>query len=162
VIAKLALARIQAQAITIDVDFVCLLDIHNRKQFQADGHMLFSLYKPNPKPEELDILRPWEGEDVYALRLMYKGQQVHRVMSDSLQDATRLMAEGLRNVTFANFSAAFQQQFDRVQFESMHRERAEFAEWIASTFAAEIKAGRHAQFRTPFEVAKHYISEGRK
>jgi hypothetical protein len=148
--------------ITVSVLFTCELQVDNREQFQKDGHMLFSLYRKNPNPDMPDALRQWEGENVYALRLMYKGQQVHRVMSDSLEDATSLMEEGLRNFFFALFTAQFIQEFDRLQFDKMHQERSQFAEWIANSFKKEIEAGIFKQVENPFELAASLIQYYRK
>jgi hypothetical protein len=150
----------------VSVPFDCELEIHNREQFQKDGHMLFNLYAPNPVEGQPDVLRPWDGTNVYAIRLMYKGAQVHRVMSDSLEDAKRLMTEGLRNLTLVTFAVQSVQAFDRQQFERLNRERVEFAQWISERLKKEIAAGKFQSAMTPdglniFEVAKHYIKPER-
>lgn len=92
------------------VSFEVSLEIHNRAQFQKDGHFVCGLKDLNGHE------RPWEGELLYVMTLWHmqgaqhwgngtpqhlgEGHntpvQVLRVMGDSPEVASQLMADGIR------------------------------------------------------------------
>jgi len=149
--------------------FDCELRIRNREEFQREGHMLFALYTPVPDPSKPDVRRPWNGDLVYDLRLMKDGKVLtdasgnaqHRVMSDSAEDAQRLMGELIRNQFFAWVTAENCQNFDRKQFDQLLNERTRMGAFIDLHYQAEIEAGKHQRFSGLVDLLIFYLSKER-
>lgn len=80
---------------TVPVSIEVKLEIHNRAEFQKEGHFVCGL-----KDRNNPILqRPWEGELVYILTWYNPhGGQMLRVMSDSPEGADLLMADAVRSM----------------------------------------------------------------
>jgi len=143
----------------ISVPFYCELHIDSVKAMQAAGRTVFGLYRPNPDPNSPDIRRPWDGDTVYDLRLMYNGKQVHRVMSDSVTDAERLMQEAIQNLVFAAYRQSKNAEFDAIQYQKLVNERREIAQFVEFNYRDEIQRGAHARFGDSLSSAIfHYLS----
>jgi hypothetical protein len=140
------------------VSFECELRVESRKEMQAAGRTVFGLYRENPDPNAPDIRRDWGGDTVYDLRLMLAGVQVLRVMSDSIEDADRLMSNAIQN----QFAAWARQDacisFDRSQYDRLMQDERDLAQFVEFNYRSEIQAGEHAQFPSLKETIMHYLS----
>lgn len=121
---------------TIQVPFVAEYEKHNKNEFQKAGHMVFPLrYRDaegNPMfgPGE----RPWEGDDIHILRISLPSDPsvtVLRVMSDSLEDAKRMVVDELPRGLFALHAGQFIRQQGAVSIEKLQREQANLLEWCS-------------------------------
>ena len=144
----------------VTLPFECRVEIHDRKKFQSDGHMLFQLYQPVVGPEP-DIRRPWLGEKVYILSLHHRGAQLYRVMSDSLDDAKRLMQHALRDSCLGELVRQALEEFDRQQFYRLNERHNVLSTYIADAYREEIARGRHDGLGDVFDVALFYLRQER-
>lgn len=131
---------------SISVTFTADYETHNRKKFQEEGHMLFPLRYRNaegdpvfgPCPGE----RKWQGEEVHILKLSLPSDPnvtILRVMSDSLEDAKRMIADGLPRVLFGLQTAETIRQQQVTDSERLQREHSNLLVFCGERFTeAEI------------------------
>ncbi len=148
-------------SIEIPVTFTCELEVWDMAEFDKAGKMRFGLTRANPRPHMPDIRREWEGDKVFCLRLMRNGEQIHRVMSDSIEDVTRLMSEGIVNIATGNFAQVSLQDFDREQFLAQNEDRNRLAVFLDANYWWEQERGEHKGFSGVIEVAIHYLRKER-
>jgi hypothetical protein len=146
------------RTVEISVPFTCELRWESVKKMQAAGRYVPALYTKNPDPLSPDIRRPWDGDDVYDLRLMFQGSQVHRVMSDSIEDAQRLMQEAIPNLVWASWRQQAGTQVDAMQYQKLLNDTREMTQFVECNYRDEIAQGKHADFASLSSVIFHYLS----
>jgi hypothetical protein len=115
---------------TIDIRLLADIEIHDRKQFQKQGHMLFALTSPGDTPDAPLIRRPWEGNEVFIAVINGPKPLKLRVMSDSLEDCLRLLEESVLNTLWARVREDEGRTFNYQQFLANNQERNEMVEFF--------------------------------
>ena len=122
------MSSLQASSVrSVSLSFDVSMEIHNRAQFQKEGHFVCGLKDANGHE------RPWQGDLLYVLTLWHmKGAQhwgngtpqhlgeghntpvqVLRVMADSPEAADQLMQDGIRaNVNVVAMLAEVKREAD--------------------------------------------------
>ena len=101
----------------ISVPFLATHEIHDREQYQNhSGRFLPGL------TDTQGYRREWRGKIVHALQLNHRDKQILRVLSDSQQDAERLLSQCIQDEFFRlagnEETAKFQYDaFIRISFE---------------------------------------------
>ena len=151
---------LDTRTIEVPATFQCVLRVFDRKKFQEEGRMVFGLSKKTEGTSP-DIRRQWEGDLLYDLRLMHGDTQVHRVMSDSEEEVTRLMREAIPLEFWAylhqsQIQASVYQDFLRIQ-----AEESKLGKFIHLNYQAENAAGKHERFTSLSEMLIFYLSKER-
>lgn len=104
----------------IPVYFDVLHEVHDRRQFQSEGHFVPGLRERDAEGNLTLLPRKWEGSKVHALTLMTEGgkqvfrivnpytnepQSAFRALSDSREDAEILLRDQIRQGFWAAQSA---------------------------------------------------------
>jgi hypothetical protein len=124
---------------TLKVEFAVELEVHQRAQFQKEGHMLFQLYGPGDKPEDLPIRRPWQGNQVFVVAtssVVGDVKQKLRVMSDSGEDAMRLMHEQIVNTLWGRVRENEVLAFNNEQFLSLNKQFTKLQQYLQKHYAS--------------------------
>lgn len=81
----------------IPVLFECKYEIHPLKKFQDEGHFVPAIRERDANGNETRQPRKWKGSQVHALTLFdSEGAQVLRALSDSREDAGRILGDQIR------------------------------------------------------------------
>lgn len=101
---------------TFSVPFEVLHETHDKETFQREGHWVPALRERDANGLLTPKEREWKGATVHAMTLLgsdgkpvmfadpstSKNDSMCRVVSDSLEDAERLMEDCIRDAFFAN------------------------------------------------------------
>jgi hypothetical protein len=146
----------QTEQRIIITDFACDYEVHDRNTFQAEGHFVSGLKDPN------GFRRQWEGDEVHILTLRQQGEQVLRMMADSLEEVSKLMAAEIKQTFIALWTAQFLQGFSHDAF-VRHRDRlADLQAFIDEQYAVEIKRGQHGGFQDVIAAVMYYLGKERE
>lgn len=100
----------------IPVKFPVLYEVHPLKEFQAEGHFVPAIRERDAQGNPTMQPRKWKGTQVHALSLIDpetgtparitdpqtgKDQAVARALSDSREDAERILSDQIRNAVLA-------------------------------------------------------------
>src|SRR5271166_4894404 len=141
---------------TITTDFVCAYEVQEKDMFQAEGHFVAGL------KDENGFRRQWEGNEVHILTFSYQGQQVLRMMADSLEEVSKLMAANIQQTFLGLWTAQFLQGFSHDAFVRQRDRLAELEAFVSDQYAAEIKRGQHGNFQDLIAVAMYYMGKERE
>ncbi len=95
--------------------FECSYEIHTLKTFQNEGHFVPALRERNALGEATMQPRKWKGNQVHALTLCDgAGVQLLRALSDSREDAERLLGDQLRQSFYGAQRSLAIVEFSRV------------------------------------------------
>jgi len=147
---------VEPQTLTLQIPFTCESEQHEKTSFQKDGHFISGLKDENGRR------RDWEGNEVHIVSLKFKGEQVLRVMSDSLEDAQRLMVIAIQDTFFANFAAQFVMGFNYQKWTQLNDRRNQFQEFINTHYKGEVERGEHLSDMDVFDTAVRYMRKERK
>ena len=92
--------NIQKRKVKIPVYFECEYEIHPLKKFQAEGHFVPALRERDALGQSTMQPRKWKGNHVHALTLFDSEKQIIRALSDSREDAERILGEQLRQAFY--------------------------------------------------------------
>lgn len=115
----------------IPVKFEAEYEIHELKTFQSEGHFVPALRELDAAGNSTMLPRKWKGTHVHALTLFAAGgKQTLRVLSDSREDAERMLGNELRSC-FWNAQAALDiVSFNADQARKSKDERDRLAAWM--------------------------------
>jgi hypothetical protein len=146
----------QTEQQTITTGFVCAYEVHDKTTFQSEGHFVSGL------KDENGFRREWIGEEVHILTLSHQGQQVLRMMADSLEEVSKLMAANVQQTFLGLWTAQFLQGFSHDAFVRQRDRLAELQAFIDEQYAAEIKRGQHGVFQDSIAAAMYYMGQERE
>ena len=115
----------------VPVKFEVEYEVHELRKFQAEGHFVPALRELDAEGAPTMLPRPWQGNHVHALTLSAAGgKQTLRVLSDSREDAERMLGAQIRS-NFWNSQAALDiVQFNTDQARRSKDERDRLAGWM--------------------------------
>jgi len=121
----------QKRTTSVPVNFEVEYEIHELKKFQDEGHFVPAIRQRDAKGNETMQPRPWKGKHVHALTLFGPGgNQILRALSDSRQEADRL----LQSQIIANFWGAQKSleiaEFNADQARKTKDERDRLVAWM--------------------------------
>jgi hypothetical protein len=146
----------QTEQRIIITDFACDYEVHDKTAFQTEGHFVSGLKDSN------GFRRQWEGDEVHILTLRHQGEQVLRMMADSLEEVSKLMTAEIKQSFIALWTAQFLQGFSHDAFVRQRDRLAELQAFIDQQYAAEIKRGQHGGFQDSIAVAMYYMGQERE
>jgi hypothetical protein len=120
---------------------------HDLDTFQYEGHFV-----PAMQDEE-QRRRDWEGDTVHVLELRHKGEQVLRVLADSLPEAERVMRRNISDTLFGLWMAQKQTEFSYDQMKRLVDRAGRLQELIDSY--PNLKTGPHHE--DVFAAASYWI-----
>lgn len=144
------------QTIMISPVFECEYEVHEKDIFQVEGHFVAGLKDDN------GFRREWIGNEVHVLTLRHQGEQVLRMMADSLEAVEKLMASEIRQTFIGLWTAQFLQGFSHDAFVRQRDRLAELQAFIDEQYAAEIKRGQHGAFQDIIAAAMYYMGKERE
>lgn len=116
----------------IPVQFEVEYEIHPLKQFQADGHFVPAIRERDAQGNETRQPRKWKGSQVHALTMFCPstGKQILRALSDSREDAERILAASVEGMFWGVQSALANRTFNADQARRVKDERDRMAAWM--------------------------------
>lgn len=134
----------------ITTEWKCLYEVHNRLEFQSDGHSIPALRYKDAEGNPTNRERKW-GNEVHALTLLGpdgnpvtvrdvntgKEYSLCRALSDTLVDADRMMSELIASTFFAQKKALDVVAFTAEQLRKCSDERTQLMNWMLSHGKAE-------------------------
>jgi hypothetical protein len=134
----------------ISVDFEVEYQVDPRDKFQREGHFVPALRERDAEGNSTPQPRTW-GPEVHALTLLTPGgdvarvkdsatgkeQSLSRALSDSLEDAERILAEQIRDQFWAAQRALAIVGFNANQARKVKDERDRMAAWMLEHHPAE-------------------------
>jgi hypothetical protein len=106
--------------------------------------------------------RQWEGNEVHVLTLKHQGEQILRIMADSLEEVSKLMQAEIKQTFLGLWTAQFLQGFSHDAFVRQRDRLAELEAFVSDQYAAEIKRGQHGNFQDLIAVAMYYMGKERE
>ncbi len=130
--------NMQKRTTRVPVHFECSYEIHPLKTFQAEGHFVPALRERNALGEATMQPRKWKGNQVHALTLCDgAGMQLLRALSDSREDAERLLGDQLRQSFYGAQRSLAIVGFNADQARKTKDERDRLAAWMLEHHPAE-------------------------
>ena len=142
--------------ITLTPGFECEYEVHELQTFQSDGHFVSGLKDDN------GFRRQWETDEVHVLTLRHKGEQVLRMMADTLEEVSRLMSSEIQSTFLGLWTAAFVRGFNYEQFRRQNDRVNELQTFIDERYKAEIASGKHGAFQDVFATVMYYLGMERE
>jgi hypothetical protein len=146
----------QTEQRLIITDFECAYEVHDKTTFQSEGHFVSGLKDSN------GFRRQWEGDEVHVLTLRHQGEQVLRMMADSLEEVSKLMAAEIKQSFVALWTAQFLQGFSHDAFVRQRDRLADLQAFIDAQYAPEIKRGQHGGFQDVIAAVMYYLGKERE
>jgi len=138
----------------VSIPFMAQSEVHDRKQFQAEGHWVSGL------TDDKGFRRPWQGDKVYILTLRRQGEIVARAQGDSAEDVKRRMSQNLEGLFWAMWTAQQLQVGDQGAFQALKDKVDRLATFIQDQYAWEAETGKHGTME-PVDLALHYMGKER-